>query len=61
MLDRVRESYDGFFAKIDEINKRYATPKIKMTPMVKFSLLVLRVYLIALVLILGYKFITMLK
>jgi len=61
MLDRIKESFEGFVAKIDEINKRYATPKIKMTRMVKLSLLVLRVYLIVLVLILGYKFITMLK
>ena len=51
----------GLFRQVREINKRYATPKIKMTPMVKYALLLLRIYLIALVLLLGYKFFTMLR
>jgi len=51
----------GFFRQVREINKKYATPKIKMTPMVKIALLLLRIYLIALVLLLGYKFFTLLS
>ena len=50
----------GWTGKIAEINRRYATPKIKMSRGVKFALLMLRVYLILLVLLLGYKFWTML-
>jgi hypothetical protein len=46
--------------RVAEINQKYAKPRITMTPMVKFSLLCLRIYLLLLVLILVYKFITML-
>jgi len=46
--------------RVAEINQKYAKPRITMTPMVRFSLLCLRVYLLLLVLILIYKFITML-
>ncbi len=46
---------------IDEINRKYATPQIKMTRNVKTALLLLRVYLLLLVLLLAYKFFTMLK
>ena len=43
------------------INRRYATPQIKMTRLVTFSLLALRLYLIFLVGILVYRFITLLR
>lgn len=42
------------------INRRYATPHIKMTPLVKFSLGLLRFYLLFLVGVMVYKFIVML-
>jgi len=45
--------------KINGINERYSRPRIKMTPLVKFALLFLRLYLIFLVLLLVYKFVTM--
>lgn len=45
-------------AKIHEINKKYAAPRIQMSPAVKFSLLLLRLYLLFLVALLVYKFIT---
>jgi hypothetical protein len=48
----------GFIRQVREINKKYETPKIKMTPMVKYALLFLRIYLIVLVLLLGFKFFT---
>jgi hypothetical protein len=44
------------FGKITEINRKYATPQIKMTPQVKMALLMLRLYLLFLVAILAYKF-----
>ncbi len=47
-----------WFEKIKEINNKYSTPRIKMTRGVKFALLTLRLYLILLVLILAYKFLT---
>ena len=42
---------------IRTINRRYSQPHIKMTPAVKFSLGLLRFYLLFLVGILVYKFI----
>jgi hypothetical protein len=47
--------------KVREINRKYSTPRIHMSTAVKFSLIVLRIYLIAMVLILLYKFVTLLK
>jgi hypothetical protein len=46
----------AFVNAILEVNKRYATPQIKMTKPVKLSLFCLRLYLIFLVLLLFYKF-----
>ena len=46
-----------FIGSIREINAKYRTPRIPMTPIVKISLYVLRFYLIAMLLILLYKFI----
>jgi uncharacterized membrane protein YidH (DUF202 family) len=51
-------TFKRWTAKIKEINKRYSQPRLKMTPLVKVSLLVLRLYLIMLVIILVYKFYT---
>jgi hypothetical protein len=48
------------YTKIREINKKYATPNIEMSKWVKFALLSLRFYLIFLVGLLVYKFITLL-
>ncbi len=44
------------FSKIREINRKYKTPHVTMTPAVKFALLVLRVYLLLLVGLLFFKF-----
>jgi len=43
-------------AQVREINKKYATPHIKTSKLVKFSLIILRLYLIFLVGMLFYKF-----
>jgi len=47
----------GIFDGIREINDRYKKPRIKMTPVVRFSLVFLRIYLVLTVGILIYKFI----
>lgn len=49
------------YSKIREINKKYATPNIEMSSWVKFSLLSLRLYLIFLLVLLMYKFITLVR
>ena len=42
--------------KIRSINQKYATPKITLSRGAKFALLLLRIYLIFLVVLLVYKF-----
>jgi hypothetical protein len=67
MLENLREWLDmrvfevirSRASVITEINKKYAKPRIKMTRGVKIALLLLRLYLIFLVLVLGYKFVLM--
>lgn len=44
-------------AKIRTINARYREPRIEMSAAVRLSLLVLRVYLLALVALMIYKFV----
>jgi hypothetical protein len=56
---RIRNFFRKRFRKIIEINQKYAHSSIKMTPAVSFALLMLRFYLIFLVIILIYKFITL--
>ncbi len=47
-------------AKVGEINRRYAHPRIKLSRTARVSLLVLRVYLLVLVVLLVYRFATVL-
>lgn len=42
---------------VHSINRKYATPSMKITPMVKYSLALLRFYLLFLVALMVYKFI----
>jgi hypothetical protein len=49
--------FRNLFAKIAAINVRYREPRIEMSGAVRLSLLVLRVYLLALVGLMIYKFI----
>lgn len=44
---------------VRDINEKYATPRIKMTKWVSIALFGLRIYLIVLVIILAYKFVTL--
>ena len=53
--------FSGWFSTVREINKKYAKPRIKMTRGVSFALLALRIYLLVLVGLLFYKFITLLR
>lgn len=41
-----------------DISEKYKTPRIKMTRQVRWALLLLRLYLIAMVLLLAFKFFT---
>ena len=57
---RIGSVMRGWTDKITEINQKYATPRIKMSRGVKIALLFLRLYLVLLVVLLGYKFWTLL-
>jgi len=46
--------------KIHEINQKYSKPKIQMSRPVKLALLSLRLYLIFLIVMLLYRFLTLL-
>jgi hypothetical protein len=50
-------AFSNLYAKIRAINARYREPRIEMSGAVRRSLLVLRVYLLALVALMIYKFI----
>lgn len=56
----MRDFFSHNFAKIREINLKYAVPNVEMSGWVRGALLFLRLYLISLVGLLLYKFITML-
>jgi len=56
----LRDFFSHNFAKIHEINRKYAKPNVEMSTWVRISLLLLRFYLIFLVGLLIYKFITLL-
>jgi len=46
-------------ARIHDINHRYAVPRLAMSPAVRWSLLALRIYLLLLLVLLAYKFVTL--
>ena len=60
-LTRLKEFIGRQWAVIAEINRKYAEPRITMSRSVKLALLLLRFYLIFLVILLGYRFLTMLR
>jgi hypothetical protein len=57
-METLRNSLRGLTTMVRETNRKYRTPRIKMTPMVRVSLLLLRAYLIGMILLLVYKFVT---
>jgi hypothetical protein len=61
VLGRLRDYIRRQYSIITEINTKYATPRITMSRWVKLSLLFLRLYLIFLVILLGYRFLTLLS
>lgn len=53
----MNHSLKRLMRKIGEINYRYRTPRIEMSPGIKISLMALRIYLLVLVSVMVYKFI----
>jgi len=57
-MERILDSFRGFIQAIRDINEKYKTPRVKTTRMVSLSLLLLRIYLIGMLILLLYKFIS---
>jgi len=57
-MERILDGFREFLQAIRDINEKYKTPRIKTTRMVSISLLFLRFYLIGMLLLLLYKFIS---
>lgn len=51
----------SLIAQVRHVNRRYAKAEIQMTPLVKFCLLALRVYLVLLVALMIYKFVVVVR
>ncbi len=58
-MERITIIFHDFSGAIREINEKYKTPRIQMTRMVSFWLLMLRLYLIGMLALLAYKFISL--
>lgn len=56
----IKEFFSDTIATVREINRKYQKPSVEMSKAVRYSLLFLRFYLIFLVCLLIYKFITLL-
>jgi hypothetical protein len=61
MKNPFRNIPQSWFGAITEINRKYSKPRLNMTPTVRFTLLFLRFYLLFLVLLIIYKFITLVR
>jgi hypothetical protein len=56
----ITEFFSNAFDTVREINRKYKKPHVKMTPMVQFALGLLRFYLLFLVGLIVWKFISVL-
>jgi hypothetical protein len=61
LAKRIKKFLARRFSKIIEINKKYEAPRIKMNLLTRIGLLFLRLYLLFLVVILFYKFYTLVR
>lgn len=57
-MERIVNTFRGVAETIREINEKYKHPRIQVTPMVSLSLLMLRLYLLGMLALLAYKFIS---
>jgi hypothetical protein len=57
-MEEILDSVKDFIQTLRDIDEKYKTPHIHITPMVSLSLLLLRIYLFGMVAILLYKFVT---
>ncbi len=58
-METVMNLFRDLYQAIHAINDKYRTPRIQMTPMVRFWLIMLRLYLLFMLVLLAYKFVTL--
>jgi hypothetical protein len=58
VMEGILDGFRDLIQAIRDINEKYKTPRIKTTRLVSLSLLLLRIYLIGMLLLLAYKFIS---
>ncbi len=58
-MERITSGFHEFWNAIHAINEKYKHPRLKVTPMVGFWLLMLRLYLLGMLVLLAYKFISL--
>ena len=61
LVKGIRKFFADTLEQVRETNRKYAVPQIKTTPLTNFALGALGVYLALLLLLLVYKFITLIK
>ncbi len=59
--ERINPLFSREIGKLSAINRKYAKPSIKITRGVSIVLFLLRLYLIFLVILLAYKFFTLIQ
>ncbi len=57
----LKQFFDDTVENVREINRKYAVPRIRMTKPVRFTLIVLRLYLVILLCIMLFKFIILVR
>jgi hypothetical protein len=57
-MNTIINGFRDLFQAIRDINEKYKTPRIKTTRMVSLSLLLLRIYLLGMLVLLLYTFIS---
>ncbi len=58
-MERLFNSFHELGRAIHDINEKYKEPRLKVTPLVGFWLLMLRLYLISMLVLLAYKFVSL--
>lgn len=61
LVKQIQNIFHNLINSVREINRKYAKPRIKLTKWVKVSLFLLRLYLLLLVGLLIFKFITIVQ
>ena len=54
----IKKFFENILEQVAEVNRKYAVPQLRATKWTRFALLALQLYLVSLLLILFYKFVS---